>query len=247
MISNQAIFRRLQWYAVLTLAISGFVIGCVPIPVQPTEGEHTLTGRLSVPIKSGEAVAIFAIPSMYQIPGAEECAGEAVAKVYPETQIITPDGLLRSAFTSYSLPITAAARTEYLQSLMNRPPLKERLASMRIRLVFLVQSSTITSIQSSDWGGGYGAGPGYAGVLLWFTGSSLKMSGLKATVLDVETSGLAGEADANSYATSKAGGLVLPIPAGVALLPFVSPETRACEELQTAISEFLSGQQHVEE
>ena len=236
---NWGVRRQQNWMSVLVLATGLLAVGCTTSQV--------LGVRDVPPVGSGPEDAIAVL--LRQFPGkfsAEfiatekeivSCLSDSIHKALPTLQIIPPDAVRRAAFPDLA-PEEIPLSPKSLAVLLKASDLRERMARMNLRYLFVVEGHTKQRAEPSLVGT---PGAGAVGVA-W-----ARRAHLSAALVDlretwvrevtVTTTGRVwfGIVAGGGYG----GGMALPI-----VVP-AFPEARACGDLGEALAQWLAGAQTI--
>jgi len=212
--------------AALTLA------GCATVQIKETPQSAAPIGVAR--IAAGQAVAILTFAATESDLEAEAfgCIRDAVAAVHPGVGVMSADDFRRAVFP-YRIPDDETERAKYLDLLMGQPVLRERMASLKIRYLILLQGNT----EMKKKGGGFGgAGPGggfYIFLYTWDRNTELVVS-----ILDVTESRPVTQLHAEASGTPWLFSVQIIFTIGAPAFT----EAQACRGIGQAIAKFLSGE-----
>lgn len=213
-------------YAILSVALSSLLSGCMSARVEQTRELQTAIGQ-------DEAVVVLAKPQIEGASAADEfmdCVAKGLHSHANPVDVVDNDAFVDQLFPWFE-PGTAPTRPEGVTRVLAQPGVSEKIAGTGVRYIVWLDGAT----RRTDGGGSLacGAAPGAAGCIGF--GWWEKESAFEATIWDIKQAKSAGSVGTNVTGTSAIVGAIVP-------LPFIARvEGTACSRLSDQLHAFFKG------
>lgn len=209
----------------LVSAVLIFAVGCTTFNLQETLKETAV-------IAPHQAITVLPQGPSSDDMDFAECVSRTVQRTSPSLRFISTQEF-RDALFPWFEPGTAPDTLEELASLLNKPLVDERIASLGVRYVIRVGGATIQ--QPFEGPIFCGVGPGGGGCIGYIAAD--RESHISATIWDLEEADSPGTVDVEASGTIVVPAFILPF--------FVTPamtETYACSVMGERLAGFISGE-----